>query len=126
MTDTDTERDLPEIPDHWTRDAVDLFETVAEERPDLSGEDVTSLVHAAELTTTADRLDEVARAADFEATGSQGQTILHPAVAESRQARTAAARILAGLRRPPESAHGSPSERARRAARARWDRRSSA
>lgn len=125
MTDTPTEDPLVEVPDHWTRDAVDLFETVVEERPDLSGEDVAALVHACELTTTADRLDEVARSAGYTATGSQGQEILHPAVAESRQARTSAARILAALRRPPKAAHDSPSERARRAARARWDRRSS-
>lgn len=118
---TDTPGDL-EVPDHWTRDAVDLWETVVEERADLSGEDVAALAHACELTSTADRLDEVARAADYVATGSQGQETLHPAVAESRQARTAAARILAGLRRPAEASHGSPSERARRAARARWDR----
>ena len=110
------------VPDHWTTDAVDLFETVAEERPDLTGEDVAALVHACELTTTADRLDDVARGADYVATGSQGQEVLHPAVPESRQARTAAARILAALRLPPDADHASPSERARRAARARWDR----
>lgn len=124
MADSDPASE-PEIPDHWTRDAVDLWETVVEERPHLSGEDVTSLVHACELTATADRLDEVARGAAFVAKGSQGQEVLHPAVAESRQARTAAARILAGLRKPGDAAHGTASERARRAARARWDRRQS-
>lgn len=110
------------VPDHWSTDAVDLFETVAEERPSLTGEDVASLVHACELTTTADRLDEVARRAEFVATGSTGQEILHPAVAESRQARAAAARILAALRPVDGAEHGTPSERARRAANARWAR----
>lgn len=128
MTDTPSGELDVEVPDHWTTDAVDLFEAVVEERSGvLSGEDLSSLVHAAELTTTADRLDAVARSADYVATGSTGQVVVHPAVPESRQARTAASKILTALaRRHEEPAHGSPSERARRAARVRWDRRSTA
>jgi hypothetical protein len=126
MTDTpDTPPGAAPLPDHWTPDAVDLWETVVEERPDLSGEDVGSLVQACELTSTADALDEVARAAGYVSTGSTGQTVAHPCAVESRQARTSAARILNGLRRAPAAEHGSPSERARRAARARWDRKTS-
>jgi hypothetical protein len=129
MTEPDTLSADSALPDHWSMDAVDLFETVVEERGEgLSGEDVAALVYACELTTTADRLEEVARRAHFEAVGPQGQKILHPAIPEARQARATASKILTGLPRAaaPAPAHGSLSERARRAARARWDRRSSA
>lgn len=113
-----------EVPEHWTAEARDTFEQVMEERPDLGAEDFSSLLQAVELISTADRLDEVARKAGFVQIGSQGQERLHEAVSESRLSRTAAAAILRQLRRASgdEAKHGSPSERARRAARARWQK----
>ena len=105
------------LPADWTDTARDLFAGVLDERPEIAGADLGSLEHAAALTSAADRLDEVARAAGMVSTGSTGQVIVHPAVVEARLARTSAATILARLS-PTKSERNT--ERARRASRARW------
>lgn len=128
MTEAYAEPDDLGLPDHLTDEARDLVSGVLEDL-DESGEEPDALtwgalLQAAELISTADRLDEVARAADYMATGSQGQKVLHPAVAESRQARAAAAATITRLRpkqqggatRFAPGAGGSAS----RAAAARW------
>ena len=123
MTDHDHTTEEPdvldgwEIPADWTDTARDLFAEVLAERPDLGGADLGALQHAAALTSAADRLDEVARAAGYVSSGSTGQPTVHPAVVESRLARTAAASILNRLS-PTTTARNT--ERATRAARARW------
>lgn len=106
-----------DLPDDWTPAARDLFAEVLDERPDVSGADLGALIHACSLTSAAERLDTVARAAGMVATGSTGQVIVHPAVVEARLARTAASTILARLS-PTRAEHATA--RARRAARARW------
>lgn len=70
-----------------------------------------------------DRLD------DLTTPGSMGQLVTHPAVTEVRQHRAALARLLAQLKLPdsiegvfPQSTKGSPSDRARVVAHARWTR----
>lgn len=111
----DTEPDG--LPASWTTGARETFAAVTEERPDLTAAEVAELFHACALESAAERLDAVALAAGMVARGSTGQPCVHPAAIEARLARTAAAQILGRLHKP---AHGSPSERARRAARARW------
>ncbi|MGK5520311.1 hypothetical protein ACSNN9_13245 [Micromonospora sp. URMC 107] len=105
------------IPESWTTGARETFEAVTDECPDLTAAEVAELFHACALESAAERLDAVALAAGMVARGSTGQPTVHPAAIEARLARTAAAQILGRLHKP---AHGSPSERARRAARARW------
>lgn len=123
MTTPDTTPDAVDpldgwtLPADWTDTARDLFAEVIGERPDLAGADLGALEHAAALTSAADRLDELARAAGMVSIGSTGQTVVHPAVVEARLARTAAATILARLS-PTRSERNT--ERARRAARTRW------
>lgn len=70
------------------------------------------------------RLEEVLDADGLRATGSTGQSVLHPAVAELRQTRVAASRLLAALSLPVEgTAVGTPAtQRARRAAQTRWSK----
>jgi hypothetical protein len=107
------------LPASWSQNARDTYDAVTEERPDLSAADLAALYHACRLESTADALDVVAAAAaGYVATGSTGQVVAHPATVEARLARTAAASILQKLR--PPAAHGTPTERAQRAARARW------
>ncbi|EWS99557.1 hypothetical protein N865_02095 [Intrasporangium oryzae NRRL B-24470] len=108
-----------DLPSTWTASAVDTFREVLAARPDLAGPELSALEHACQLQTVADHLDDVARDAAYVATGSQGQEILHPAVAEARLTRTAAAAILARLTVTSGRVQTS-SERARSAARARW------
>jgi len=97
------------FPEDWTESARELFAEVIAERPDLGGAELGALEHACYLTSAAERLDEIARAAGMVSTGSTGQTIVHPAVVESRLQRANAATILARL---------TPTRRERFAARA--------
>ncbi|SEJ45292.1 hypothetical protein [Demequina mangrovi] len=105
------------LPDDWTPEARDVFLGVLDERPDLAGAELSSLSQAAALVSSADRLDEAARAAGYVSTGSMGQPVVHPASVESRLARTAAATILARL---AASGPASRTAKARGAARTRW------
>lgn len=108
-----------DLPVTWTTNAIETFREVLAARPDLSGPELSALEHACQLQSVADHLDDVARGAAYVATGSQGQEILHPAVAEARLTRTAAAAILARLTVTSGRVQTS-TERARAAARARW------
>lgn len=110
-------------PESWTVGAVDAVETVLEVAPDLSGPAWASLEQVGALISSADRLDALAIAAGLTATGSTGQEILHPAIPEARQARTAAAQILARLGDVTGRTAGETlSTRQARNARARWSR----
>ncbi|MBT9608147.1 MAG: hypothetical protein IV096_16380 [Microbacterium sp.] len=84
------------LPAHWSEAARDTFEDTEPELAD-SGAAHASLVEACELLTRAYELDAVAVRADYVTKASTGQEVLHPAVAESRLAHTAAATILARL-----------------------------
>lgn len=108
-----------DLPD-WHATALEAFREVITVRPDLEGAELVSLEQAATLIDTATRLDERAAAASYEATGAAGQTILHPAVAESRLARTQAAAILHRLVAVVEGPRMTNSQRGRAAANARW------
>ncbi len=90
----------PAHPAHWPTPVVDTFDSVLAETPDLSGAAFASLVEACELLTQSYALADVAASAGYVATGSTGQTVVHPATVESRLAREAAARILARLIAP--------------------------
>ncbi len=100
MTDEAHEGDLT-LPEHFTDEARDLVEGFLDDLDDDTDVDALTwgaLIQAGTLISTADALDEVARAADYMTTGSQGQEVLHPAIAEARQARSTAASTLARLR----------------------------
>lgn len=122
MTDTPApsqDADGWDLPGHWTQAAQDAFLNVTEERKDLDGAELASLEQAAELITSADLLDEAARAEGLLVKGSTRQTVVNPGVVEARLARTAASAILARLVGSRSGAKTS-SQRARDAARARW------
>jgi hypothetical protein len=106
-------------PDHWTDSAVDTYEAVLDERPDLVGADHSALVQAVELIAAADVLDAASRTTGAMTRGSTGQTTVNPAIVEARLARTAAAQILARLTVPSTGAK-TASQRGRDAARARY------
>jgi len=85
------------FPEHWTPSAVDAATNVLTARPDLDGGELSALIEACEMVTLADRLAQVAADAGYLASGSAGQTVLHPAVAEQRLARTAASNVFRAL-----------------------------
>jgi hypothetical protein len=82
---------------------------------------------------TLDTIADLERAAADDGTmitGSAGQSVLHPAVAETRLHRLALARLLDQLGQPTEDSQAAPTSpvvrRARKAAQARWGRRAAA
>ena len=91
-----------EFPPHWSPTAREAVENVLNARPDLSGADAAALDQVAELITSAEALEAVARAAGYVAKGSMGQAIAHPCGVEARLARTSAATILARLVDPAQ------------------------
>lgn len=106
-------------PAHWSPSAKDTWDNVLEERPDLAGAEYAALEQAAALISCADLLDAAARESGPLIGGSTGQLVTNPALVEARQARTAAATILARLTRPSAGAKTN-SQRGREAARVRW------
>jgi hypothetical protein len=87
-----------DYPPHWPEEAVELYEDVLGNLgEDLNGPELQALVQAAELVASASALEEVARSAGYVATGSTGQTIVHPAVVEARLARSKVADVMQRL-----------------------------
>lgn len=110
------------LPPDWTDSARETFEAIYTERPDMSAAEVAALWHAAALESTAEHLEAIARADGYTATGSMGQTIVHPAVAEARLCRSQSAAILARLVPSARGGAMTNSQRGQAAARARWQR----
>lgn len=104
MTNEDEERQDLGLPEHFTGEARDLVEGVLDDLGDDDPDAYTwaALMQVGELISTADRLDEIARDADYMATGSQGQQVIHPATQQARTARVEGGKILVSLRGKPE------------------------
>ena len=70
------------------------------------------------------KLEAVVERDGVTTTGSTGQVVTHPAVAECRQGRLALGRLLGLLKLPEEEeqAQGPASKRSQKAAQARWNR----
>lgn len=119
VTDNADDADLPT---HWSDSAAETWNAVTEEREDLTAPEMASLWTACELISSAEVLEQAARERLY-VKGSQAQDVLNPAAAESRQARTAVASILARLT-VPSTSNGAMtnSQRGAMAARARWSR----
>lgn len=116
---SDVDSDESPCPSHWSKAALDAWHNILDERPELSGAEYAALEQAVELITAADLLDAAARETGPLVKGSTGQLVTNPALVEARQARTAAATILARLATPSAGAKTN-SQRGREAARARW------
>lgn len=110
--------------DLWTRIVADL------EAPWRFDERELALLEEAGKTADDIRaLDESIATEGRTVTGSRGQPVLHPAITEVRQLRALSLRLLSALTLcdpRDEAASGSPAqERARKAATAKWARRTS-
>lgn len=97
---------------------------------ELTDAEARMLDQASRVLDVIDQLDAVVAADGPTSTGSAGQVVTHPAVAEARMQRLAFGRLVAQLDLPdPDDAHGDPTvwtpqaTAARRAAQARWRRR---
>lgn len=78
----------------WSSDARSAHAAVLAERPGIAGADLSALVQACTMLTTADKLDRLVRRDGYTVPGSKGQPVAHPVLAEARQLRTTAAAIL--------------------------------
>lgn len=89
--------------------------------------DMKETVLLAEACRTLDQIDALAAAIDTDGltvSGSMGQTVIHPAVAELRQHQAAFARLISAVNFPDDEANADRfnHKRAKAAAAARWDR----
>lgn len=101
-----------------------LYKTILAEY-ELDDRETRILVLACRQADALDALEAAVKDDGITVLGAAGQTRLHPAVVEARQGRIALARLLGQLSLPPAddipaTARG---QQARKAARARWNRR---
>ena len=96
--------------------------------PAESGREI--LLEAVRVVDRCESLEQALRGEPLTTTGSRGQIVAHPLLAELRSERLLLSRLLAQLDVPEEGEGAgtdwntlSSSQRARKAARARWDRR---
>lgn len=90
---------------------------------ELTDGELNLLVEVCRTLDTLDMLADAVAADGATTTGSQGQTVMHPAVAEARQQRITLHRLLAALELPDEDGSTIPPARVlsgRENARARW------
>lgn len=104
-----------------------LWKSVQEALPAdwvLDEREAELLTLAAHQADDLDRLEAVIKKVGVEALGSAGQPVVHPAVAEARQARLAIGRLLGQLSLPDEEEEPrtEASKRAQKAANVRWSR----
>lgn len=124
--------ELPEPPEGLGERGSALWSAVVE-RCVLAAEELQLLTEACRTADDAERLAEALEGEPATVPGSAGQPVAHPLGSELRATRQLLARLLAQLDLPAEldgdDGDGSPwdglsaSQRARKAARARWDRR---
>jgi hypothetical protein len=105
-----------------------LWEHISDDSLELRPDELTLLAEAGRVADQIARLDETIAAEPTMISGSHKQPVVHPAISEARQQRALLASLLKRLDIPEEpEADGSwdglsASQRARKAAGARWGR----
>jgi pyruvate/2-oxoglutarate dehydrogenase complex dihydrolipoamide acyltransferase (E2) component len=92
---------------------------------ELDGRELALLERACRQADDLGRLEAVLAEQGSMAVGSAGQPVVHPAIAEARQARLAIARLLGQIELPgeEEEPESEATRRARHAAKVRWRKR---
>lgn len=111
-------------------EGIRLWKSVIDVHPEFGPDGVRLLVDACREADVIQRLEDELRKSPLMVRGSQGQLVASPLVSEVRQHRSVLAALLKGLKlvQPVAGADASrlaeqaASEKARAAARARWDR----
>jgi hypothetical protein len=85
------------LPETWSQTARETYVQVAEAHPGLGPHALATLYNACALEALADCCDAQVLADGPMVTGSRGQMVAHPLLAESRQARAAAVAALRAL-----------------------------
>ncbi len=93
---------------------------------ELREDELVLLEQAARVADTLALLEAGMRGAPLLVTGSMGQQREHPLLSEARQQRGQLARLLAQLKLPDGDGLSTTSTKARKAAQARWSRRTGA
>ncbi len=104
-----------------------LWQSVVAVHADLGPDSVRMLTDACREADLVQRLQDELEGAPLMVKGSQGQLVASPLVSEVRQHRAVLSGLLKALRLPQTAGDGrraeqEASEKARAAARARWDR----
>lgn len=114
-------------PKHLAEPGRELWSEITKVHASLRAEQLRILVDACGEADVIDRLETELRSSELMVRGSQGQLVASPLVSEVRQHRSVLAGLLKALRLPETNAEAvsreaETSEKARQAARARWDR----
>ncbi|MFB8893026.1 hypothetical protein [Microbacterium plantarum] len=118
--------DLAEaLPASWSASVKETYVQVDEDNPDLTAAQRSALYEACLLLATAEALDAATAAHGLMTTGSAGQLVVNPAVAEARAHRLGAQALLKPLAPigAADPAGGSSSAAAAALAGKRWSRR---
>lgn len=105
-----------------------LWEHISDDSLELRPDELTLLTEACRVADQLARLDETIAAEPTMISGSHKQPVCHPAISEARQQRALLASLLKRLDIPEDPAEDgawdglSASQRARKAAGARWRR----
>lgn len=89
--------DLSGLPDHWSMSAKTTYATIDAENPRATASQQTALFEAVSLIALADELAGTIPITGLMTTGSQGQAVVNPAIAEVRALRSAALAALRGI-----------------------------
>ncbi len=119
---------MPDRPTDLGPAGVRLWDTITADGLILRPDESALLDQACRVADQVETLAEVVASSPVVIAGSRGQEIVHPAVAELRLQRSLLASLVAKIAVPDGEGEGdwdglSASERARKASRARWDRR---
>lgn len=89
--------DLSGLPDDWSESAKTTFATIEAENPRATASQLTTLFEAVSLLALADDLAGTIPEVGLMTTGSQGQAVVNPAVAEVRALRRDALAAIRGI-----------------------------
>lgn len=117
----------PQMPENLGVEGRLLWNSVTQAHGDLGPDVIRTLTDACREADIVQRLEDELRDSPLMVRGSQGQLVASPLVSEVRQHRAVLSGLLKALKLP-QTADGAKradedaSEKARSAARARWDR----
>lgn len=117
----------PRMPANLSTEGRQLWQSVTRAHQELGPDAVRLLMDACREADLVQRLEEEQRDQPLMVRGSQGQLVASPLISEVRQHRAVLAGLLKALKLPQTAgeakrAEDEASEKARAAARARWDR----
>ncbi|WP_396658389.1 P27 family phage terminase small subunit [Microbacterium sp.] len=110
------------LPEEWSLSARETYAAISEDNPKATAAQLAALYEACALLALADALADTIPEHGLMTTGSQGQTVVNPAIAEVRALRRDALAALRGLSLTTDRSATSASRAAGALAARRWQR----